>query len=160
VPHRCWSMGNRVLASRWERAQPFGDRRHLTWGTRKVPNSSNLKMLFICLLTYALGQSIKAAPLASSNGIQLRDVPTTCDCTNASNQRSLFDIIWGCFFTLFACTWISVHPNIPSLSDSYFTIMWRRIRIMICALLVPEGVMYWAMRQWLGSRKLARQYKR
>lgn len=127
----------------------------------RPPDSLSLKMLFIFLFTYALGRSIKAAPLAlpsSSNEIQFRDVPT-CDCSNGSNQRSLFDIIWGCIVTLFACTWISVHPNVPSLSDSRSTIIRRRIKIMICALIMPEGVMYWAMRQWLGSRKLARRYK-
>ncbi|KIM36490.1 hypothetical protein M413DRAFT_78294 [Hebeloma cylindrosporum] len=116
-------------------------------------------MIFISFLVYALAQSIKAAPRPSSSAIQFRDVPT-CDCSNASNQRSLLDIIWSCLVTLFACIWLSVHPNVPSLTDSYFTIVRRRIRIMICALIVPEGVMYWAMRQWLGSRKLASRYKR
>jgi hypothetical protein len=150
-------MGNCWCLLPQQQAQPFDDKHHLA----RAPDGLLLEMLFIFLLTYALGRSIKAAPLAlpsSSNGIQFRDVHT-CDCSNAPNQRSLFNIIWGCLVTVFACTWISVHPNVPSLSDSYLTIMRRRIRIMINALIVPEGVMYWAMRQWLGSRKLARRYK-
>jgi len=123
-------------------------------------HSSILQMLLISLLLHALEQSINAVPLpASSNGIQFRDVPT-CDCSNVPDKRSLSSIIWSCLVTLFACTWISVHPNIPSLSDAYRTVMWRRIKIMIYAFLVPEGVMYWAMRQWLGSRELARRYQR
>jgi len=123
-------------------------------------HSSILQMLLISLLLHALEQTINAAPLAtSSNGIQFRDDPT-CDCGKVADQRSLYNIIWSCLVTMFACTWLSVHPNIPSLSDSYFTIMGRRIKIMIYALLVPEGVMYWAMRQWLGSRELASRYER
>ncbi|KAJ7121063.1 hypothetical protein C8R44DRAFT_736754 [Mycena epipterygia] len=32
-------------------------------------------------------------------------------CDNVYSSRGLFDIIWGCFTTIFACTWVSVHPN-------------------------------------------------
>jgi len=162
----CWNI--RCLAPQalnHGKSSCLGTAGHRHWMTSTIyqgaHDSLSLKMLFFFLLTYALWRSIEATPLASpssSNEIQFRDVPT-CDCSNAPSQRSLFDIIWGCIVTLFACTWISVHPNVPSLSDSYLTILGRRVKVMIYALIVPEGVMYWAMRQWLGSRKLARRYK-
>ncbi|KAF5389137.1 hypothetical protein D9757_004987 [Collybiopsis confluens] len=58
----------------------------------------------------------------------------------SSSTRSVVGIIWSCVTTIFACTWIAVHPNLPSEDDSEWTIYWRRARIMMVALIVPEYV--------------------
>ncbi|KAJ7727078.1 hypothetical protein B0H16DRAFT_1697840 [Mycena metata] len=36
----------------------------------------------------------------------------SCDCT-INSCRTLFDIIWGCLVTIFACTWVALHQNVP-----------------------------------------------
>ncbi|KAF8163802.1 hypothetical protein B0H34DRAFT_697016 [Crassisporium funariophilum] len=121
-------------------------------------------LIFLAFALHVLqyGLDIQAAPLSAvieSACEASAALPATCDCPNPESQRSSFDIIWSCLVTLFACTWISVHPNLPAASDRRITIIRRRVRIMLYALIVPEGVMYWAMRQFLGSRKLARRYE-
>lgn len=60
---------------------------------------------------------------------------------------------------LFACTWISVHPNVPPTSDGQRMRMLRRLVLMLWSLVAPELVLLWAARQWLASRRIAREYK-
>ena len=45
--------------------------------------------------------------------------------------RSIWNIIWSCFSTIFACTWIAVHPNIPAPKDSQWAVLRRRLAIMV-----------------------------
>ncbi|KAF8163800.1 hypothetical protein B0H34DRAFT_697008 [Crassisporium funariophilum] len=115
-------------------------------------------LLALGLHVLQYGHDILAAPLATAIE-DAREAVATLPSQETTSQRSHFDMIWSCLVTLFACTWISMHPNIPGSDDSPITIVRRRVKIMLYALIVPEGVMYWAMRQWLGSRKIANKYR-
>ena len=64
-----------------------------------------------------------------------------------SDTRSLWDIISSCLLTLFACTYVSVHPNVPSPNASQLTVFLTRIKLMILALVAPEILLAWAARQ-------------
>jgi len=75
-------------------------------------------------------------------------------------NRSVWDIIRSCFATLFACTWVAVHPNIPSAKDSELRIFGRRLAIMGCMLFAPEAVTVWAARQHFAAKDLANRYQR
>ncbi|KAF8869882.1 hypothetical protein CPB84DRAFT_1803306 [Gymnopilus junonius] len=75
------------------------------------------------------------------------------------NQRSLWDILWGCLATIFACTWVSVHPNIPDPNDGIFRILLRRLELMLWATLVPELVLFWALRQFMGAYMISRSFR-
>src|SRR6188768_385081 len=75
-------------------------------------------------------------------------------------NRAVWDIIRSCFATLFACTWVAVHPNIPSAKDSELRICGRRLAIMGYLLFVPEVVIMWAARQHFAARDLANRYQR
>ncbi|KAG6830143.1 hypothetical protein H0H92_002007 [Tricholoma furcatifolium] len=72
-----------------------------------------------------------------------------------SNGRSIWSIVWSCLTTIFACTWIAIHPNVPVLGEKLVA---RRLKIFAMALLAPELIVLWAFRQWWSSRKLARKY--
>jgi len=61
--------------------------------------------------------------------------------------------------TLFSCIWIALHPNIPGPDDSRLRIFLRRVELMVLALIAPEFVVLWAMRQWLVSRRLTEKYR-
>lgn len=74
-------------------------------------------------------------------------------------QRSVWDIVWSCVITIFTCTWVSVHPNIPASDDTSLRIALRRLELMLWAIITPEMVIYWALRQWLGVRKLRGIYQ-
>ena len=60
--------------------------------------------------------------------------------------------------TIFSCTWIPLHPNIPGPDDSSLEIAFRGVKLMVIALIAPELVVQWAMRQWLVSPRLAKNY--
>ncbi|KAF8998945.1 hypothetical protein BDQ17DRAFT_1283009 [Cyathus striatus] len=78
-----------------------------------------------------------------------------CSC----NQRSVLDILWSCLSTLFLCTWVSVHPNVPDPEEEDWKAFWRKLKIMYASLMAPELVLTWAVRQWLGARKIFNMYK-
>ena len=61
--------------------------------------------------------------------------------------------------TIFGCTWVAVHPNIPNAEEKWFTTALRRLQLMVMALIAPEFVILWAMWQWLAARTLAKKHK-
>ncbi|TDL15014.1 hypothetical protein BD410DRAFT_685404, partial [Rickenella mellea] len=76
-----------------------------------------------------------------------------------NNCRTTSDILWSCLTTIISCTWVAIHPNVPAPYESTFEIGLRRFGIVIMALIAPELVIIWAMRQWLVSRRLARKHQ-
>ncbi|TDL22555.1 hypothetical protein BD410DRAFT_803347 [Rickenella mellea] len=54
-----------------------------------------------------------------------RRVVQSCDASNDSRTTS--DIIWSCLVTIFSCTWVAFHPNIPAPYESSFGIGLRRL---------------------------------
>lgn len=73
-------------------------------------------------------------------------------------QRSTLNIIWSCLATILACTWASVHMNVPPASDTDWKILRRRLKIMVYMLLLPELIIYWASKQWYCARKTAKKH--
>ncbi|KAF9560829.1 hypothetical protein CPC08DRAFT_762488 [Agrocybe pediades] len=73
--------------------------------------------------------------------------------------RSETDIILSCLGTIFACCWVSVHPNIPSRRKTWLQITLRRLDLMFWSVITPEFVVGWAMRQWYGARVLEEKYR-
>ncbi|KAF9465871.1 hypothetical protein BDZ94DRAFT_1281207 [Collybia nuda] len=61
--------------------------------------------------------------------------------------------------TIFACTWIAVHPNIPAADDTLLVIGFRRAGLVLCGMVVPEIIILWAMRQWYSARKIGQEHK-
>ncbi|KAJ6565580.1 hypothetical protein DFH09DRAFT_984336, partial [Mycena vulgaris] len=78
-------------------------------------------------------------------------------CDDINNCRRMFDIVWGCLTTVFACTWVSVHPNVPPPDQSWLARLWRRLRMMLVAVIAPELMVGFAARQlyaaWTFSKK-------
>ncbi|KAF8645819.1 hypothetical protein AX16_007551 [Volvariella volvacea WC 439] len=79
---------------------------------------------------------------------------STCDPTRT---RTLFDILWSCIGVILLCTYISIHPNIPDQTDSWAKSTWMRVRTTLYALLAPEVVIIWAIRQRIMAGKIARR---
>jgi len=88
----------------------------------------------------------------NSQSILIRD-------NTPSNTRTIWNIIWGCLSTLFACAWIAVHPNIPAPGDSGWKIFRRRMMIMAYVLLAPELVIIWAARQHRDAKVLVKEFQ-
>ncbi|KAG2359788.1 hypothetical protein BDR07DRAFT_1291493 [Suillus spraguei] len=72
--------------------------------------------------------------------------------------RTLWSIVSSCILTLFACIYTAIHPNIPSPKDNLLRTLWWQFGLgtMIAALIAPELIVTWAMRQWLSARRVTR----
>ncbi|KAJ7700441.1 hypothetical protein B0H17DRAFT_858347, partial [Mycena rosella] len=83
-------------------------------------------------------------------------------CNDINNCRKLFDIVWGCLTTIFACIWVSVHPNVPPPDQSWLALLWRRLKMMLIAVLAPELIVGFAARQffvaWNFSKSMCVQF--
>jgi hypothetical protein len=76
------------------------------------------------------------------------------------DTRSIYNILWSCLSTIFACTWITVHPNIPAPGDSQWAVLRRRLAIMGFFLLTPELVILWAARQHYAARYWTKMHEK
>ncbi|KAJ7888375.1 hypothetical protein B0H14DRAFT_2693790 [Mycena olivaceomarginata] len=75
-----------------------------------------------------------------------RGLNPTDSCDDINNCRRLFDIVWGCATTIFAATWVSVHPN------NWLALLWRRLKMMLVAVIAPEVMVGFATRQFVMAR--------
>ena len=74
--------------------------------------------------------------------------------------RTTWNILWSSLTTLFACTWIACHPNIPGLDETWLQKKAGRIKLFVAALLAPEIVIFHATRQWLAAREMGRNMRK
>lgn len=135
-------------------------------------------MLFIALAYYFVQASSSAAnPMAPITAA--RSLPSIYErslasegCTDQTHCRTMIDIIWGCLVTILACTWVSLHPNIPyprkKESSNFRKWIWNpilsffshKLPLFVTALLVPEYILAWAIKQWLRAREIANKNQR
>ena len=120
---------------------------------------STLTMPTAMFFAIALGQFLPAVMADERIPMALATTEPSTSCQDLRECRTVWNIIWSCLATLFACTWIAMHPNIPGPYEARSRLVLRRIGLMVLGLLVPELVIMWAMRQWFGARKLARKYR-
>ena len=119
-------------------------------------------MLLLLTLVYIFhGFQSFAAPLPVANLLEESSISnaTSTVLSTPADQRSLWDILWSCLATLFACSWVSVHPNIPGPDESSWRIHLRRLELMSWAIFAPEMIISWALRQWAGALHLKKLYK-
>ncbi|KAJ7331324.1 hypothetical protein DFH08DRAFT_881379 [Mycena albidolilacea] len=112
-------------------------------------------MLFILILVHLLSRNSSAASLP--HPLNARGSVDSCDDIN--DCRTLFDIIWGCIATIFACTWVSVHPNVPPPDQSWLALLWRKLKMMLLAIIAPEIMVSFAVRQFLGAQMLSKEFR-
>jgi hypothetical protein len=113
---------------------------------------------------------------AFTKALPLTDVPieslssrSSPSCDDINECRKLIDIIWSCLTTIFACTWLTLHPNIPPPPPTepmkflskclYVTKRFLRHRLLpfVVTLLLPEWVLAWAMQQRLVANQISKE---
>ncbi|KAI9455383.1 hypothetical protein F5148DRAFT_1151498 [Russula earlei] len=122
------------------------------------PSRPNVMIVILAILT-----AIRAYPLGQSSPsrISLHQFQAGGpSCDDPQGCRSLWDIFWSCAITISLCTWVSVHPNIPSPDESWQRVAVRRMGLMLAALFVPEIMIAWALKQRLAAVELAKVHKR
>ena len=84
---------------------------------------------------------------------------STSQPDDSLKRRTHFDIIWSCVATLFICTWVAIHPNVPPRGEGPIRSFWRRIKLMLWTLVVPELILLWAYRQWAAAKYLGQLFQ-
>ncbi|KAJ7209256.1 hypothetical protein GGX14DRAFT_521400, partial [Mycena pura] len=120
-------------------------------------------MLFVLLLVHLFSRTAGA-----SHGLLALDPRAPIDACdwNTQNCRSTFVIVRGCLTTIFACTWVSVHPNVPPPDPNPPDSFWpnlkgriivatrslrRRLKLMLVAVIAPELMVGFAARQYMAA---------
>src|ERR1700730_3906871 len=80
-------------------------------------------------------------------------------CNDLHQCRTLWSIVWSCVAVVLSCTWNSMHPNISGPYEKWHRIALRRVGLMTAALIAPEFVVVWAMRQRIVARRLAEEHQ-
>ncbi|KAJ7130499.1 hypothetical protein C8R44DRAFT_872292 [Mycena epipterygia] len=111
-------------------------------------------MLLLLFFIHILSQK---SSLAQDNTLHSRAPVDSCDDINSC--RRLFDIVWGCLTTIFACTWVSVHPNVPPPDQGRVALFWRRLKMMLIAVIAPELMVGFAARQFFAARRFSKEFK-
>ncbi|SJL18586.1 uncharacterized protein ARMOST_22183 [Armillaria ostoyae] len=73
------------------------------------------------------------------------------------DQRTVLRIVWSCLATIFACTWLAVHPNVPGrniTTKGAISCAIERAKIMAITILAPEVIVAWATEQFIVAWKL------
>lgn len=118
-------------------------------------------------------------------------------CDTIGHCRTVWNIIWSCLITIFACIWVAIHPNITQPKLPYESVSFEgplprkwsqawvhlqawtlhrfladifgrqvpdmlgglgeKLFIALLALLAPEFIFVWALRQWLRARSIAKE---
>uniref|UniRef100_A0A0W0EW16 Uncharacterized protein n=1 Tax=Moniliophthora roreri TaxID=221103 RepID=A0A0W0EW16_MONRR len=113
------------------------------------------------LLLYALARPVPnvttlVAPNVSASSLN----PFAPSCDNINKCRTIIDILWNCYSVVLLCTWVTIHPNVPKVGRHTAAVLLEYGLITFIALVTPELMVLWALRQWLSSRRVARKYRK
>ncbi|KZP31747.1 hypothetical protein FIBSPDRAFT_925589 [Athelia psychrophila] len=102
-------------------------------------------------------------------------------CRLLGTCRIFTEIIWSCIVTILACVWSAVNRNVPAPSPPPLDETGKELKgwklkvwkfkgwcsekleatmLVFLALILPEWVLAWAIRQWMVARRLSRQLQR
>ncbi|KAF7358771.1 hypothetical protein MSAN_01216100 [Mycena sanguinolenta] len=79
-------------------------------------------------------------------------------CISPDHCRTLADIVWNCFTTVGLCTWVSLNLNVPPSGGSFLTHTWRKVKMVLITLIVPELMLGCAVRQSIMARWFSKTY--
>jgi len=115
-------------------------------------------MLLLLLFAYLAHNATQALTLPLDSESQSKALDTRLG-DQYFDDRTVWSIVWSCLATLFACSWVAVHPNIPRSTDSEALILGRRLATMGYMLLAPELVIFWAAQQHFSANEIAVKHR-
>jgi hypothetical protein len=125
--------------------------------------------MLILLLVFYLFQSYYADADAGQSlaSVELRAVSAGGD---QDSRRTIWSIVWSCLTTIFLCTWVALHPNVafrPEKPNARWSERWiwdplrhfwsYQLPLFICALLVPEYILAWSVRQFVIAGRIRKK---
>ena len=143
--------------------EPCSNKRHLINQSLYTPSPTLLFLLFLYYLLHS--PSIDTGPIPTIKNCSL----VGNHCNDLTHCRTIWNIVWSCLVTIFSCTWVAMHPNVPCLKkweangwierciwNPLLSFTKHRLPLFICVLLVPEYVLAWSIRQYLVAQKIAK----
>jgi hypothetical protein len=103
--------------------------------------------MLLTLIASVLIGHIRAQSIPS---LRLDPCPSFCH-----DSRTIWNIVWSSLATFFACIWVAVHPNVPAFTDGTLAKLKQRGKLLLTAVIAPEIIILFAMRQWFCARKVA-----
>ncbi len=73
--------------------------------------------------------------------------------------RGTFDILFSSLFTVFLCTWVALHLNVPAVHETYWQQFRRKCRWMIQGIMAPEFVIGFATGQKVEALRSVHKFK-
>jgi len=121
--------------------------------------------MLVLLLLYAIAQS-SFGEAVTTPSIETRDLSGDGEIIQT---RTVWEIIRTCLSTIFLCTWVSLHPNISSTPDEpgigrldklrkwLVDLLTYKLPLFLWALLVPEYILAWAIRQYIMAGEIQKR---
>ncbi|KAF8649493.1 hypothetical protein AX16_005762 [Volvariella volvacea WC 439] len=107
---------------------------------------------FVRGLASPVSSSVPANPIPSP--LEIVTASFTSGRCDPTKPRTIFDILYGCLGVIFLCTYLSIHHNIPDQNDTWAKRVLVKIRTTIYAMLAPELVIMWALRQRITAEEI------
>lgn len=85
--------------------------------------------------------------------------PSRVGWKSGPSERGTMEIVWTCLATMFTCTWVCLHLNVPSTHDGWWTDFGRKLKWMLIMILAPEYVATTALAQRSIARASVKRVK-
>ncbi|KZP16873.1 hypothetical protein FIBSPDRAFT_1047166 [Athelia psychrophila] len=110
-------------------------------------------MLLLLLVYHLFQEGANALPITCTDAA---DSGTPSACLDIRHCRQIADIVIGCLATVFACTWVSLHNNVPPPDWSTRKKWWDRIGLAVIALVLPEVIVVMAVTEFLQNVQISK----
>lgn len=115
-----------------------------------IYDETTLKMAHVSLV---LSFFLFTAASASESNPNVTAPEARLGWVSQPDGRGTFDILFSCLFTVFLCTWTSLHLNVPALHETYWQQFRRKCRWMIQTVMAPEFVLGFASGQKVEAQR-------
>src|ERR1700691_5725134 len=83
----------------------------------------------IALTIYFVALQLLGVPALPISGISTEEVLT--GSPSPPSVRTKTSIVWSCLVTIFSCTWVAVHPNIPGPNAKRWPVFLHGVGLMV-----------------------------
>ncbi|KXN92770.1 hypothetical protein AN958_03594 [Leucoagaricus sp. SymC.cos] len=74
------------------------------------------------------------------------------------NEQLEGQIYRSCITTIFVCTWVAIHPDLPGPGDSGFQQLRRKVTWMLVTVVAPDMVALWELLQRVAVGRLKTEF--
>ncbi|KAH9477833.1 hypothetical protein JR316_0010065 [Psilocybe cubensis] len=91
----------------------------------------------------------------------IKDIPQiTCSDDPSQQCQTRVHIIRSFFAMTFLCAAVSVKPNMGDAGERQWRHIFRQVKLAFWAAIVPELILLWALKQYVGARSLQQEFSR